>query len=416
MIRNGPELGMVLGPRQASRARKKALVIGGGIGGPTAAMALQRVGIEAVVYEAADAPADYAGLFLNMASNGLDALRTLGIDVAARADGVPIPRMVMWSGTGKRLGEVANGLRLPDGTVSVVVRRGVLQRVLREEAERRDIDVVFGKRLVSYEVIGGGVVARFADGTEAEGNLLIGADGIHSRTRGLLDPQAPSPNYTGLLSLGGYSHTTTTPPTPETQHFVFGQHAFFGYLVRESGEVYWFANLPRPVEPTREELAATSTEDWRRHLVEAFADDTPMIAETIGATDGEIGAYSVHDLSGLRTWHRGPVALVGDAAHAVSPNAGQGASLAVEDALVLGRSARDAPDSEEALATYVSLRRERAEKVVAYSRKIGGAKTAGSLARRMRDLAMPFALKHFASPQRQSWMYDYRVEWERAAA
>jgi hypothetical protein len=113
---------------QIPTKNKKALIIGSGIGGPAAAMALQRAGIEAVVYEAYDVPSDYAGLFLNTASDGLDVLRTLGIDVLARADGFPMPRMVMWSGTGKRLGEVANGIRLPDGTVSICVKRGLLQR------------------------------------------------------------------------------------------------------------------------------------------------------------------------------------------------------------------------------------------------------------------------------------------------
>jgi FAD-dependent urate hydroxylase len=83
------------------------------------------------VYEATETPADYAGLFLNTSSNGLDVLRTLDIDVTRRTDGFPMPRMVMWSGTGKRLGEVANGVRLPDGTVSMAIKRGLLQRVLR---------------------------------------------------------------------------------------------------------------------------------------------------------------------------------------------------------------------------------------------------------------------------------------------
>lgn len=124
--------------------KKRALIVGSGIGGPVAAMALQRAGIEAVVYEAYDAPADYAGLFLNIASNGLDVPRTLDIDVPARADGFPVPRTVMYSGTGKRLGEVANGIRLPDNTVSVIVKRGLLQRVLREEAESHGIRTKYG--------------------------------------------------------------------------------------------------------------------------------------------------------------------------------------------------------------------------------------------------------------------------------
>jgi FAD-dependent urate hydroxylase len=91
--------------KKTTTNKKKALIVGGGIAGPVAAMALQRAGVEATVYEAYDTPADYAGLFLNTASNGLDVLSTLDIDVPARADGFPIPRMAMWSGTGKRLGE-----------------------------------------------------------------------------------------------------------------------------------------------------------------------------------------------------------------------------------------------------------------------------------------------------------------------
>jgi 2-polyprenyl-6-methoxyphenol hydroxylase-like FAD-dependent oxidoreductase len=149
-----------------------------------AAVALERAGIEAVVYEGADAPGDHVGLFLNTASNGLDVLRTLGIDAAGQADGFPIPRMVMWSGTGKRLGEVANGIRLQNGTVSTAIRRGLLQRVLREEAERRGVKVEFGKRLDTYRTGGDGqVVARFADGTEAEGDLLVGAHAGHPALR-----------------------------------------------------------------------------------------------------------------------------------------------------------------------------------------------------------------------------------------
>ena len=96
-----------------TRHSKKAIIIGCGIGGPVVAMALQRAGIEAVIYEAYDRPADYVGSFLNTASNGLDALRTLDSHTRVLAEGFATPRMVMWSGTGKRLGEVANGERWP---------------------------------------------------------------------------------------------------------------------------------------------------------------------------------------------------------------------------------------------------------------------------------------------------------------
>lgn len=398
--------------------RKKALIAGGGIAGPVAAVALQRAGVEATVFEAYDAPADYAGLFLNTASNGLDVLRTLGIDVPSRADGFPIPRMVMWSGTGKRLGEVANGIRLPDGTVSVVVKRGLLQRVLREEAERRGVGIEYGKRLLSYEVApNGAVVARFEDGTEAEGDLLVGADGLHSRVRPVMDPGAPRPSYTGLLSLGGYARGPRIPPTFETQHFVFGRRAFFGYLVRGSGEIWWFANVARPDEPSRKELSGVSSAEWNRRLLDLFSDDIDLIGEIIESTQGEIGAYPIHDIPTVPTWHEGPAVLVGDAAHATSPSSGQGTSMAVEDALVLAKCLRDVPDVGMALASYERLRRERVEKVVAYSRRIGQSKAVSNpVARWLRDRIMPFALEHLANAGSHAWLYAYHVDWNEKVA
>jgi len=395
----------------------KALIIGGGIAGPVAAMALQRAGIEATIYEAWDHPADYTGWFLNTASNGLDVLHTLGIDLASRADGHPIPTMVMWSGTGKRLGEVANGIRLEDGTVSICIKRGELQRVLREETLGRGIRIEYGKQLTGYEPAGdGGVTAMFEDGTTAEGDLLVGADGIHSATRQLLVPGSPEPAYTGLVGVGGYSRSTTIPPTPDTQHFVFGRRAFFGYLVRESGEIWWFANLARPQKPSRQELAAISSHQWKRHLLELFAGDLPLIGEIIQSTGSDIGAHVVEDLAATPVWHRGPVVLIGDAAHATSPNAGQGASLAMEDALVLAKCLRDLPEVERAFATYERLRRQRAEKIVAYSHRIGRSKTISNpLGVWIRDLVMPFALKRFASPAAHAWIYTYHIDWDEHA-
>jgi 2-polyprenyl-6-methoxyphenol hydroxylase-like FAD-dependent oxidoreductase len=395
-----------------SMTEKKAMIIGGGIGGPTAAMALQRAGIEATVYEAHDRPVDSVGLFLNTASNGLDVLKTLNAHAPVIEGAFPASRMVMWSGTGKRLGEVANGVRLPDGTVSVIVKRGFLQQVLADEAVSRGIKIEYGKRLAGFEVVSDGVVVRFQDGTQVEGDLLVGADGIHSRTRRILDPTAPKPTYTGLLSMGGYAHSYSIPPTPDTQHFVFGKHAFFGYLVKPSGGIYWFANLYRPDEPSHKELAGTSSDEWKRHLLDLFSSDIDLIGEIIEATQSEIGVYPIHDIPTMPTWHRGPVALIGDTVHAVSPSAGQGASLALEDALIIAKCMREIPDTERAFAAYERLRRERVEKVVAYSRRIGNSKTAGPIARRFRDLVMPFALKHFANSNAHTWLYTYHVDWD----
>jgi len=398
-------------------APEQAIIIGGGIGGPVAAMALQRAGIEATVYEARPQPDDRAGYFLNTASNGLDALRTLGIDAGALADGFPTPRLVMWSGTGKRLGEVANGMRLADGTVSMTIKRGLLQRVLREEAERRGIEVRFGKRLQAVEATADGrALARFADGTEAAADVLVGADGIHSPTRAAIDPGAPAPAYTGLLSIGGYARGTSVAPTPDTMNMVFGRRAFFGYLVKPSGEVYWFANLARAGEPTARELAAVPAADWKRELLDLFEGDVDLIGEVIRSTEGDVGAFPIHDVPAVPTWHRGPAVLIGDAAHATSPNSGQGASMAIEDALVLAKSLRDLPDTGAAFRAFEAARRGRTERVVAYSRRIGNTKvTTNPVALRIRDLVMPVALRLFANPGAQAWLFDHHIDWDEQA-
>jgi 2-polyprenyl-6-methoxyphenol hydroxylase-like FAD-dependent oxidoreductase len=374
-------------------------------------MALQRAGIEAIVYEAYDRPADYAGSFLNTASNGLDALRTLGVHSRVVAQGFSTPRMVMWSGTGKRLGEVANGVTLADGTTSITIRRGLLHRALRDEALSRGIRIEEGKRLVDAAEDARGVVAAFDEGTEVTGDFLIGSDGLHSRLRQIIDPKAPRPRYTGLLSMGGCARGSTLMPTPGTFNMIFGKRAFFGYCARSSAETWWFANLAWRKELTRQELSTISPLMWKEQLLGLFADDTGPATEILGATGDELAAYPIYDMPTVPTWHRGRIVLIGDAAHATSPSSGQGASLAIEDAVVLAKCLRDLPQPTEAFAAYVRLRRKRVEKVVQYSARISRSKTAGPISRWFRDLIMPVALKHFASPAAHAWLYQYHVDW-----
>ncbi|MFC5823107.1 FAD-dependent oxidoreductase [Nonomuraea insulae] len=378
----------------------KALIIGCGIGGPVTAMALREVGIEAEIFEAYGQGAEDVGSFLNIASNGLAALRTLGAHRQVLASAIPTPRMVMWSGSGKRLGEVANGLRLDDGTVSHTVLRSDLYRTIRDEAGQRGIRISYGKRMTSYEDTGTAVTARFEDGTEATGDLLIACDGVHSRTRALLDPQAPAPRYSGLYSFGGIVKDAGVTGEPGVYNMVFGKRAFFGYSVAESGETWWFANLPRQLGDV--------PQDWKPVLVKAFEDDANFSADLIARGEVEL-ALPVHDLPPVPVWHRGRVLLTGDAAHATSPSSGQGASLAIEDAIVLARCLRDSGGHEEAFERFEAERRPRAERVVAYSRTISNSKAAGPVARVFRDLMLPIFLKKSASQESLAWMYRYQA-------
>ncbi len=396
---------------------KQALIIGGGVAGPVAAMALQRAGMGSVVYEAYAGGAEDAGAFLTFASNGLDALHTIDANHLVLAEGFPTPRMEIRSGTGKRLGEVPNGGTLPDGTVSQTLRRADLYRALRDEAVRRGVRVEYGKRLVDAETTPeGGVVARFEDGTEAEGDLLVGADGIHSRTRHVIDPSAPGARYIPVLNIGGYASGVRVPAEPGTLRMIFGKRAFFGYAVHPSGEVWWFANPPRADEPSRAELAATSTQQWRKILTDLFAaDDTPAV-EIVNSTPGRLSGWATYDLPAVPTWHRGSMIIIGDAAHATAPSSGQGASMAIEDAVVLARCLRDLSDAPRAFAAYERLRRARVERIVAHGARTSNSKAAGPVARVLRDLMMPAILKRVASNKSLAWMHDYHIAWDEKVA
>ena len=396
-----------------NRPGRKALIIGCGIAGPVVALFLQRAGIEAEIYEARTDSADYGGSFLNMACNGLGVLKTLGLDDQVSSQGSPIPRMMIWSGKGKCLGEVRNGARAEVGAPSLNILRSRLHQVLREAAERRQIKMAFGKKMTSISTGEQRVIATFEDGTTAEGSFLVGCDGVHSRTRQLINSDAPSPHYTGLISTGGFAQHSSFAPTPDTMHFVFGKRAFFGYHISSSRELYWFANYQQKSAPSRGDLDMTMNEEWQEHMLDLFSEDLPLISEMIRATQSTIIGYPIYDISTQPIWHQGSVVLVGDAIHAVAPSAGQGASLAVEDAIVLAKCLQDVPDLSQAFATYEQLRRARVERMVKHGRNAGQGKViTNPIAVWLRDLLTPFFLKLFANPAALDWVYSYTVDWE----
>lgn len=108
--------------------------------------------------------------------------------------------------------------------------------------------------------------------------------------------------------------------------------------------------------------------------------------------------------------------IVGDAAHATSPSSGQGASMAIEDAVVLARCLRDLPDVERAFAAYEQIRRQRVERVVAYGARTNNSKAAGPIARVLRDLMLPIIFKRTAGEESFAWVYDYHIGWHEKVA
>ena len=391
---------------------ERALVVGGGIAGPVTAMALQRAGIEASVHEAYASAADGVGGMLGLAPNGLDALAAIGLDGPVRQVAQPVSAMIVQSWTGKQLAQFADPTGKP---IMHVVWRANLYRALYDEAARCGIKIEHSHRFIDARDGEDGVTARFSDGSTARADVLIGADGSRSTVRTMINPAGPSPRYTGLFGLGGLTTGANVGSTNANYYMVFGKKAFFGYEVSDGGHVSWFANLPHRDLLTLAQARAVSSSEWLRVLGDAFAADRTPATAIIAATSPEnlmvVGGLEIMPTAPV--WSRGRTVIVGDAAHVPSPSSGQGASMAIESAIELARCLRDLPYTQ-AFAAYENLRRERVTRIIKLAARTNNHKAAGPIARRVRDVIMPIAMK-FAKPEKTAWQYNHHIDWDTPA-
>ncbi len=245
----------------------------------------------------------------------------------------------MYGATGRHLGDVPLGVPLDDGTVALTMKRSALAVLLGDAARHAGADVRLGAEVASVHDDAEGVRAVLTDGSVVTGDLLVAADGVRSPVRRQIDPAAPEARYVGLTNFGGITRGTRLGDdlTPQAWHFVFGRRSFFGAHPLPTGDVVWFANVPRP-EIGRDERAATTEQQWLGWLASLVADDAGPASALVAAGRLELAGDSTFDLPHVPTWWRGRTVLVGDAAHAPSPSSGQGAAMALEDAVVLARS------------------------------------------------------------------------------
>ncbi|WP_340686162.1 FAD-dependent monooxygenase [Amycolatopsis coloradensis] len=392
----------------------KVLIAGGGIAGTITAIALHETGHEPVIHEAYGRNAEGVGAFLTLAVNGLDALGPLGLKGLVKGLGFDTPRIRMRLGDGRELADLALGGKLEDGTVSQTVLRSDLYIGLRDEAVRRGIEIRYGKRLADARETASDVLATFEDGSTAEGDLLIGADGLRSRVRTIIDPRAPSPRYVPLLNTGGVAEGLRLDDEPGVMHMTFGKRLFFTHIVHPDGGVWWFANVPRKHEPSPADLAVPTT--WREDLIRQLAVDRTPAVEIVRATREIYRPWATYDFPSVPAWRTDRMVILGDAAHATSPAAGQGAAMAIEDAVTLARCLRDVPSIPKALAVYEGLRRERVEAVVERGKRNGDSKAAGPIGRVIRDFFLTRAFKNLPEEDPNAFMWRHRIDWEAPVA
>lgn len=393
-----------------------ALIIGGGIAGPVLAVALRRVGIDATVFERGSRDDDRRGAWITFQANGMDALRAIGIAGPIESLGYPVDRIAFVNGKGRSLGAMPMAAKRADGQTSVVMPRADLYRALSEQAAQHDVRVEYGKEFVAAERIEGGVRARFADGTTADGDFLVGADGIHSRVRQAIDPTAAPPRYVPVLNTGGFLPGVAVD-APEREFVMqFGTRCFFAWMRTPDGGTIWFANPPMPQEPARGALSGMSDAEWRGWLRDLMRGDAGPSAEILESAPAPLTGWATYDMPVVQQWHdgHGRMLLIGDAAHATSPAAGQGAAMSIEDAVILAQCLRDCPDTDSAFRHFVHLRRDRVERIVEHGRRSSAQKAAGPIARVVRDALLPIMFRRAARDDGESmmWLQGHHIDFD----
>jgi 2-polyprenyl-6-methoxyphenol hydroxylase-like FAD-dependent oxidoreductase len=341
----------------------RALVIGGGIGGLAAAVALARVGIRADVFERAPAIRE-VGAGLSLWSNAVLALRRLGLDGTVVSLGSVVDRVCSVTAGGRLLSEADIGsLGRRAGAPSVCAHRADLQRVLAEAVGPDRLQT--GRTCTGFRECEGGIAATFAEGGEETGDFLVGADGLRSAVREQLLGHS-EPRAAGYLAWRGMA-SFSDPRLPDgVALFCGGAGTQLGLFHCGPGRAYWFATRNCPAG------SAKPADGHRAEVLRFLKGWPPLILAAVEATpDSAVLCSDVLDRPPVWPWGKGRVTLLGDAVHPTTPNLGQGACQALEDAVVLADALRADGDVATALRKYEERRRRRTAFVTEQSWSLG---------------------------------------------
>jgi 2-polyprenyl-6-methoxyphenol hydroxylase-like FAD-dependent oxidoreductase len=354
-------------------------IIGGGIGGLTAALALRQFGFEPRLFEQAPELLEVGAAIL-MWPNAMRVLDRLGVADAVREHGGVLEKGVSLDRDGRRLYEIS----LPRTDFpAVALHRADLQQILVQALPRESISL--GHVFAGWEQQGKTIFARFSDGSAIETDVLIAADGLHSRAREqLLNDGLPVAR--GYLAWRGVAPYAPKTLQPSTAFEILGSGQRFGIGPLGFGKVGWWASVNNPEGNAQPEANAphAGSEDaaaTREQLLQLFAGWCEPVGELIQATPlTSIVRNPTFDRAPVRKWGEGSMTLLGDAIHPITPNLGQGGCLAIEDAAVLARCldkyVKHAPPGsgsgvQPALRRFAALRSARTATIARISRTYG---------------------------------------------
>jgi len=346
-----------------SETRKYA-VVGGGIGGLTLAIALQRKGLQVTMYEQAPQFRPL-GAGLALAVNAMKAFGALGIDNEILHAGKVLKKLTIKDQKGNILTQTdAEKISRKLGVVNnFAIHRGDLHNVLLQQLKTDT--VVLGKACVDFEQSPNGVVLHFEDGSREEADYVIACDGIHSVFRKKLVPQS-EPRYAGYTCWRAVIDNMPPAVNSDETSETWGPGCRFGIVPLTRNRLYWFACVNAPASDRV--MKGFEVDD----LLSYFGNFHPPVKEIISHTRNDQLIWGdIIDLRPLDNFAFGNIVLMGDAAHATTPNMGQGACMAIEDAVILANCLTRTTDPEAAFKQFESVRLPRTKKIVNGSWRLG---------------------------------------------
>lgn len=342
--------------------KTKVIIIGGGVGGLCAAIALQKRGFEVKVYEKVKKFGE-VGAGLTLWSNAIKVTRALGVADAIIASGSKLQRSQIRADHGATLFDAQTGeMETKYGEPVVAIHRADLHEILVNALEPNTLRL--DMNCAKLEQDENKVTVYFENGESDSAGVLIGADGIHSVVRKQMFPEIKL-RYSGYTAWRGVVETENEAALGLTSE-TWGRGARFGIVRVDEKRVYWFAthNQPPGEKATGEQKKSKLRgifETWH-HPIDHLLQATP--AEVILQND-------IYDIAPFASWTNGRMTLLGDAAHPTTPNLGQGACMAIESAYVLARALGEEANHASAFARYERERHERTAWITNTSWSIG---------------------------------------------
>jgi 2-polyprenyl-6-methoxyphenol hydroxylase-like FAD-dependent oxidoreductase len=335
----------------------RVLVVGAGIAGLGAARALRRGGVVADVVERAPAWT-HSGVGIFLPGNAVRALRALGLESAVAERGSQIRHQHLCDHRGRLLTDIDLAALWGDVGRCLAVHRADLHEILASHGDPTPVRL--GRPVQRISQQGNTATVEFGDGSSDRYDLVIGADGIHSTVRELaIDVGAVRP--VGQLA---WRFVTECPPEVTTWTVLLGPEVTFLAVPIGRGQIYCYCDTPAR---GREATQATGTFGRLAELLTGFAAPVPAILDTLGS-DGMVHVAPIEEVQ-MDAWSRGSVLLIGDAAHAASPNMAEGAAMALEDGLVLAECLADSGGVAQAVARFQARRRPRTQWVLAQTHR-----------------------------------------------